>query len=460
MEQVDATVTAKGLMTRLPNRVVGDAYTSDHSWNLLRDLVDVGNRMAGQAGEREGADRVAEAFEAVGLRDVHLDEFDIPGWWRESSTLRTTGVREWTYAKDHEVIGLLGTPAGEATGEVVDAGYGRPEEFAAADCEGRVVLVSSETPADYGRWIHRMEKYCYAVDEGAAGFVFANHVEGCLPPTGEVGYNNRPGPIPAVGVSKEVGAQLRRHAADGLAASLDVEARNEPSTSNNVVGELGPDTDEAVLLTAHVDAHDIAPGANDNGAGTVLVAEVARLLAAVEDDLETRVRCTVFGSEEIGLRGAYHEAETLDLDGVKAVVNVDGAGRDRQLLVRTNRFDALDDVFESVTDDLRVPLSTSSTVSPHGDRWEFVQRGVPGLMASSTNPDKSGRGWGHTHADTLDTVGVRDLREHAVVLAEAVRELTRRDREVPRRSPEETRDLIDEGYEQELRIGDRWPYHD
>ncbi|ESP87464.1 M28 family peptidase [Candidatus Halobonum tyrrellensis] len=447
-------------MTRLPNRVVGDAYTSEFHWTLLEDLVDIGNRMAGQAGEREGAERVAEAFEAAGLRDVHLDEFDVPGWWRGSSTLRTTGAHDRTYEKDYEVIGLPGTPAAAATGDLVDVGYGRPEEFDAADCEGAVVLTTSETPADYGRWIHRMEKYSYAVEAGAVGFVFANHLDGCLPPTGEVGYGNRPGPIPAVGVSKEVGAQLRRHVGDDPTVSLDVDARNEPTTSVNTVGELGPDTDEAVLVTAHVDAHDIAPGANDNGAGTVLVAEIAGLLSAVEGNLDTRVRCTVFGSEEIGLRGAYHEAATLDLDDVKAVVNIDGAGRDRQLDVRTNRFDALEDVFETVTDGLKVPLSTSSTVSPHGDQWAFVQEGVPGLMASSTNPDKSGRGWGHTHADTLDKVDVRDLREHAVVLAEAVYELADADREVPRRSREEARDLIDEGYERELRVGGRWPYDD
>lgn len=52
-------------------------------------------------------------------------------------------------------------------------------------------------------------------------------------------------------------------------------------------GELGPDTNEAVLLTAHVDAHDIAPGANDNGAGAVLVVEVARLLTQIEEELDT-----------------------------------------------------------------------------------------------------------------------------------------------------------------------------
>jgi hypothetical protein len=81
-------------------------------------------------------------------------------------------------------------------------------------------------------------------------------------------------------------------------------------------------------------------------------------------------------------------------------------------------------------------------------------------MVSSTNPDKSGRGWGHTHADTLDKVDLRDLRAHAVSVGEAVCAAAEADREIPRRSPEDTRELVDEGYERELRVGGRWPYED
>jgi Zn-dependent M28 family amino/carboxypeptidase len=447
-------------MTRLPEEVVGDAYASTYHWELLEDLVDVGSRMAGQEGERRGAERVAEAFEEVGLRNVHLDEFEIDGWWRGAATLRATGAREREYAADHEVIGLPGTPAATAAGELVDVGPGRPADFAAADLDGRVAMASSNTPDDYGRWIHRMEKYVSAVDAGAVGFVFRNHVEGCLPPTGEVGYDNRPGPIPAVGVSKEVGARLRRHAEDDpLTLELDVDARNERTTSVNVVGEAGPDTEEAVLLTSHVDAHDVAEGANDNGAGTALVAEVARLLARVEDDLETRVRVVPFGSEEIGLKGAYHEAATQDLDDVKVVINVDGAGNSRNLRVNANEFDAVRELFAEVTDEFDVPLATDDTISPHGDQWAFVQEGVPASMTASTSAG-SGRGWGHTHADTLDKLDVRDLRDLSVLVGSAVLAAAEADREFPARSREETREMIDEGYEQELRIGGRWPYGD
>ncbi|GAB3412816.1 M28 family metallopeptidase [Haloparvum alkalitolerans] len=460
-------------MTELPDRVVGDARTSDFGWDLLTDLADIGNRMAGQAGERRGAERVVEAYEAAGLRNAGLEEFEIPGWWRGDSSLAVTGPGpdpvERTHEGSHAVIALPGTPAGEVEAPLVDVGTGTVEEFEAVaeDLDGAIAMASSRTPDEADRWIHRMEKYVNAAERGAVGFVFRNHLEGALPPTGEIGYHNRPGPIPAVGVSKEVGERLARlaedvegeseGATDRPTVSIAVDCRNEPTTSVNAVADVGPDTDEAVLLTAHVDAHDISDGANDNGAGSALVAEVGRLLATVEDDLDTRVRLITFGAEEIGLWGAYHAAETTPHEEIKCVVNLDGACNSRNLRVSYNEFEPMRRVFEAVTDDLGAPLSTGSTISPHGDQWAFAQEGIPAVMASTTS-EQSGRGWGHTHADTLDKLDRRDLAEVAIQVAEATVRFADAGTSVPHKSRAAIRESIDEGYVTELKTGGRWPY--
>ncbi|MFB6220632.1 MAG: M28 family peptidase [Halolamina sp.] len=450
-------------MVQLPDDVIGDAQTSLFAWNRLEELVDVGNRMAGQAGEEAGAEIIRDAFEDAGLDDVGIDEFEIPGWWRGSSSLTVEDPVERTHEGSHQVIALPGTPAGEVSGRVVDVGSGTYDEFEekADELEGAIAMASSETPESADRWLHRMEKYVNAADHGAEAFIFRNHIEGALPPTGEVGYHNRPGPIPAVGVSKEVGARLSRYAEeDGAKATVSVECRNEPTTSPNVEGAVGPaDAGEEVLVTAHVDGHDIADGANDNGAGSVLTAEVGRLLTAVADELDSRVRLVTFGSEEIGLWGAYHCADTTDLSQVKCVINLDGACSSRNLRVGTNEFDALEELFESVADDFDAPLSTGDTISPHGDQWAFVQEGVPATMTGTTS-EQSGRGWGHTHADTLDKLDSRDLRDIATLVTEAVYRAAQDEFEVEHRSRAETRDAIDEGYVQELKMGGRWPYED
>jgi Zn-dependent M28 family amino/carboxypeptidase len=448
-------------MTTLPTRLVGDAYTSSYHWDLLSDLVDIENRMAGQSGEADAAERLRVAFERTGLENVEVTEFGIPGWWRGDSSLTVEYGGTRTYDGDHRIISLPGTPAGSPEGELVDVGYGLPSDFESVDLEGKIAMASSMTPDDYGRWIHRSEKYHFAANHGATGFVFRNHVEGCLPPTGSVGGEDGPGPIPAVGVSKELGDRLVRYAADGpLEASLSVDCRNEPSTSRNVEGTLGPDTDEEVLLTAHHDAHDIAEGANDNGVGSVLVAEVARLLTRVEDDLDTRVRFLIVGAEEVGLFGAYHWVETHPAEQVKAVVNIDGAGYSRNLDVYTHRFDDVGTAFEEVAEEHGVPVDVSNEVRPHSDHWPFAQEGIPAVQARSTSGE-SGRGWGHTHADTLDKLDRRDLRELAVPLAAGVLKLAEGDRPVSRRSREEMRDAtVADGHDVGMRNVGNWPFAD
>ena len=473
-------------MVELPDRVIGDARTSDFGWTLLRDLTDIGNRMAGSVGERRGAERIVEAYEETGLRDAGLVEFEIAGWWRGDSAIAVSGSVNRRHEGSHEVIGLPGTPAGEVTAPLVDVGDGTYEEFEAAgeDLEGAIAMASSHTPDSHDRWLHRMEKYVNAAEHGAVGFVFRNHIEGALPPTGEIGYHNRPGPIPAVGVSKEVGERLARladdatdergandHSVDDGAndttdrpeLTIEVDCRNEPTTSVNAVADVGPDTDEAVLLTAHVDAHDVSDGANDNGAGSALVVEVGRLLASVKDDLDTRVRLVTFGSEEIGLWGAYHTAETTPHEEITCVINLDGACNSRNLHVGTNGFDGMGATFEAVAEAFDAPLSTDETVSPHGDQWAFVQEGIPAVMASTTS-DQSGRGWGHTHADTFDKLDPRDFREVATLIAEATYrfatggEGAAQGGEVTHRSRDAIREAIADGYVRELKTGGRWPY--
>jgi Zn-dependent M28 family amino/carboxypeptidase len=434
-------------MTRLSNRVLGDAFRNCIAWDTLESLVDVENRMAGQEGEREGAEILADAFEAGGLRDVGLEEFEIAGWWRGRSALELTG-RGNRYEHQHQVIALPGTPSGDGQTELVDVGHGTPEEFEETDVDGKLAMASSKTPEDHDRWIHRTEKYEAAAEGGAVGFVFRNHVEGCLPPTGGIGDEDGPGPIPAIGVSRELGHRLVRHCEDDtVEARLTVECRNETTESVNVSGVVGPDTDERILVTAHHDAHDIAEGAEDNGAGSALVPEIGRLLAQVEDDLDVAVECVTFGAEEVGLCGSTHAAKTRNLDDVKAIVNLDAIGGSRNLKVSTHGFDELGAVFEDVTGELATPVEVVDDIVPHSDHWPFVKQGVPGLMAHSVS-ESDGRGWGHTHADTLDKLDSRDFRELAVLVTAGVLELAQEDRTVEPVSAEAIEERVEEeGYD-------------
>lgn len=456
-------------MGTLPSDIVSDAQTSKHAWDILEHLVDIGNRMPGQEGEGKGAEVLADSFEEAGLRDVAITEFEIPGWWRGSSSLSIAEPRTWTFDSPHEVVTLPGTPPDEVTAEIVNLGYALPPDFEDADLKGKLVLATASTgnPESYHRPLHRTEKYRRVADAGAAGFLFYSGLEGCLPPTGWAVFERpgeTPGPIPAVGVSYEVGQRLIRWAEKSdVSATLRTECENCRTTSRNVEAIVGPDTDDEVLVTAHVDAHDLGDGARDNGAGSALVAEVGRLLATMEADLETRVRLLVFGSEEAGFNGAHHWANTHELDPVKCIFNLDGIGETRTLQVQTHGFEPFHDVFESVAEEFDVPLRLSDEMHVFSDQWAFVQRGVPGILGGSVLTQDQrrwglGRLWSHTHGDTLDKLDPRDLRDLALLITAAVSHLADTEFSVAHKPPEVVREAVPSAAEEEMRYNGRWPW--
>jgi Zn-dependent M28 family amino/carboxypeptidase len=429
---------------------IGETFTSDAGWNHLERLVDIGNRMAGSPGEREALTATRDALDALGARNAHVDDFGIQGWIRGSSTVETPGGGV-------DCIALPRSPAGTVSGPLVDCGDGLPADFEDADLEGAIALVSSTVPDHYDRFIHRREKYYRAVEAGATGFVFRNHTPGCLAPTGSVGTDADPlGPIPAVGVSREVGLRLaRRHAGAGVTVAVDCET---PAAESGVVrADVGPETDRAVYLTSHVDAHDIAEGAVDNAAGTATVLEVVRALLAREADLDRRVRIVCFGAEEVGLRGSKREADLVDPDTVQAVVNCDGVCRGRTLQCYTHGFDALGAAVDRVADRFDHPISCRPTQHPHSDHWPFVARGVPAVLASSDDGDR-GRGWGHTRADTLDKLERRTLREGAILLTELVVDLAAADPIARRDLTDIAADLEREDLAAGMRATGDWPF--
>ncbi|MCT9096162.1 M28 family peptidase [Haloarchaeobius sp. HME9146] len=434
---------------------IGRTFISDTGWDHLEALVDIGDRMAGSTGERAAAEVTRDALAEAGARDARLDEFDIQGWERGSSAIEADTE---TFSLQHECIALPRSPSETATGDLLDLGYGLPGDFEAADCEGKVVMVRSDIPDHYDRYLHRREKYYHAVEAGAAAFVYRNHVEGCLPPTGSVGTQADPiGEVPAVGVSAETGAQLARKY-DGEEVSVSVEATIEDATSQNVHAKLGPDTDEEVLVTSHVDAHDISTGAMDNGAGTAMVVELARLLADREDELDTRVRFVCFGAEEVGLVGSEYEADRADFADIKAILNNDGVVQARDLGFYTHGFPELEEALDTVGDRLDHPLKAVPKQGPHSDHWPFTQWGVPGYHAYGETSG-TGRGWGHTHADTLDKLEKRDLREQAILLGDLAVHLASDEFEVAHRDPEDiAADLEAEDLAEGMRITGDWPY--
>lgn len=89
-------------------------------------------------------------------------------------------------------------------------------------------------------------------------------------------------------------------------------------------GSLYPN--QYVIIDGHYDTRN-GPGANDNGTGTAIVLEIARMLKNL--DTEYSVRFIHFSAEEVGLVGSHHYVDHVvvpEAHDIKLVFNIDAVG--------------------------------------------------------------------------------------------------------------------------------------
>ena len=73
---------------------------------------------------------------------------------------------------------------------------------------------------------------------------------------------------------------------------------------------------EMYIVSAHMDGHGWGEAANDNGSGTAIVMELARILNAADVRTDRTIRFILWNNEETGLNGsAAYAAQRKDLQG-------------------------------------------------------------------------------------------------------------------------------------------------
>jgi hypothetical protein len=89
------------------------------------------------------------------------------------------------------------------------------------------------------------------------------------------------------------------------------------------IGTTRPD--EMYILGAHMDGHGWGEAANDDGSGTALVMELARIFSSPDVQTERSIRFALWNNEETGLNGAWaYVNQRKDLQGIE---NPKGSGR-------------------------------------------------------------------------------------------------------------------------------------
>ncbi|MFB6299681.1 MAG: M28 family peptidase, partial [Halobacteriales archaeon] len=146
-------------------------------------------------------------------------------------------------------------------------------------------------------------------------------------------------------------------------------------------------------------------------------------------------------------------------EDMKCIVNIDGAGYSQNLSVYTHTFDPIGKAFEAASEDLGIPIEVNDDIRAHSDHWPFVQQGAPGAQARSTS-EGSGRGWGHTHGDTLDKLDIRDIRELAVGLADGALKLSTDAYQIKHKDPQAIAEAIEPEAKEGMKATDSWPFEE
>ena len=318
-----------------PARALGD----------LRVLSEgIGPRIGGTASEQAAAEYALTSLRSAGCHDVRLQPFAVADKFLADigdPDDQLTDEICWQAGASPDAGLDLG-----AAGRVLDVKAATAPSWPAdpAALTGAVVLADDVQNSDAATRVNQRAAFVLeAQRRGAAAVVllpadlaFPRRASAAslrlVPTTGTTPPPPTPvATIPVLGVA-QVQKQLLREELAVRPLRLDIATTaHRGLTSNNVLadipGRLGSDG-PVVYISGHYDSVIGAPGANDDGSGTVLTLELARVLNRLPKP-DATIRLALWGSEEQGLIGSrYHVAQLpqADRDRIRGVFQNDMVG--------------------------------------------------------------------------------------------------------------------------------------
>ncbi|MEV0606210.1 M28 family peptidase [Polymorphospora rubra] len=262
---------------------------------------DIGPRIGGTESERRAAHYIASQLDHFGY-DTTLQPFPVADKFLAQLSSPAGLPDDLNWQAGASAQAALDTTV---TASVIDVGAGTAADFT-ADVSGKIVLVNYVAA-------QREQLAARAVAAGAVGLIFLP-TDGIEPRRASAFSPSMPTPlaIPVVGVAQAQKHRLRALLATGPLTLTIATTAHRGLTSHNVLAERrgrsgagGP----VVMVSAHYDTVIGAPGANDDGSGTVLCLELARVLKAIP--INATVRFGLWGSEEQGLIGSRYYVREL-----------------------------------------------------------------------------------------------------------------------------------------------------
>jgi hypothetical protein len=464
-----------GVDTAGAGTLVDQALNRSEVMRNLQYLSDViGPRLSGSPAMRRANQWTAERFRSYGL-NARLEPYQFGVTWeRGSASLRL--LAPFTRAiTAHSWAWTEGTDGKTLSGPVVAADLSTPESLAVYRDKVKSAWVLTRAP--YPTWnpdgpamtaedSTRLKEQLKLrnspfADTSAAAVAARRQFQIDLPyvlkAAGALGTlidgakehglmtmsgsPNRVSPLPSLVISHEDYLLLHRLIGSGVKPRLEGRVDNRLGRDTvqqwNTVAEIRGSKwpGQAVILGAHLDSWDLGTGVTDNGTGSMVVLEAARLLAQSGLKPKRTIRFILFSGEEQGLLGsrAYAEAHAGEADSIQAVLVLDngtGAITGQALQGRKD--------LEGLWHQLLAPVaslgadSVREATKSGTDHLSFLPYGVPAF-----NFDQLTRGYNHTHhsqSDTYDKAVTGDLKQAAAVMALTAYELANLPELLPRGS--------------------------
>jgi hypothetical protein len=488
------------------NRIADEGFNHSQVADTAEYLADeIGGRMTNSPAMRKAERWTQEKFKGWGLKDVRTEGFDFGrGWWIESSHVRMIAPRPL----ELKAIPLAWTPAtnGKLSAAIIVAPMASEKDFDEwkGKLSGKIVLVTWPAPpkddgnAPFQRLtdaeIAALDKYqqptfdpeqrkkrierfrfrpnldAFLAQEGAVALVQMSRTEGRLVHGEGYGYKVGKTPkLPGIELAAEDYRRLTRLAKRGeVRVEIDSRVHFEDADHNayNVLAEIpGADAHAGyVMAGAHLDSWVAGDGAADNGAGSVVVMEAARILASLGIHAKRTIRFALWAGEEEGLLGSgayvekhlahrpppsdpadadlpvYFSSDTYPVQTLAGFADLDayfnldnGSGKIRGIYTEGNfavvpTFREWLSPFASLGANAVVAQPTGAT-----DHVFLSRLGLPAFQFIQDPLDYETRVH-HTDLDTFDHLRPLDLREASVVLATVLLEAANSDSALPRKA--------------------------
>jgi hypothetical protein len=403
------------------------AMAGTQSYDITESLTtEVGPRLAGTEAEARARDWAVAKFKEIGLQNVRVEPFTIPGWER--------GVEEAAilspFPQQLEITALGGSVATPASGVESDVAY-FPTFEALESYEGRldgkIVFISGrmiKAPdgAGYGPANRKRQGGASEAAERGAAAVLIRSVgtdSHRFPHTGQMRYNPKLPKIPIAAMSGPDADQMERILERGETIRIQMTVtpiKTGDRPSGNVIGEIiGSEApEEIVLISGHLDSWDLGTGAVDDGAGIGISAGAAQVIIEAGLTPKRTIRVVAYGAEEVGLLGgfAYRDLHKDDLDNHVMATESD-FGATKPYEVHYNA-EAGREEMQAIADMVGLPLIKKVT-SGGPDIGPIMREGVPTMRFQQDGTDYFDLH--HTHDDTFDKIDPDDMAVNTAAFA-------------------------------------------